>query len=112
MLDALITLIGSLTRACNNFTSKSSDWSSLHAPGTNISASKLSFASTSSARLQVGDILLVRPGQSIPTDGNVTSGTSAVDESMITGEPMHVSGLQHLLHSTAGSRIAQLSHCS
>jgi P-type E1-E2 ATPase len=41
--------------------------------------------------LQIGDILLVRPGQSIPTDGNVAAGTSAVDESMITGEPMHVS---------------------
>lgn len=37
----------------------------------------------------------MRPGQSIPTDGNVTSGTSAVDESMITGEPMHVSSLKH-----------------
>lgn len=41
--------------------------------------------------LQIGDVLLVRPGQSIPTDGNVAAGTSAVDESMITGEPMHVS---------------------
>jgi P-type E1-E2 ATPase len=48
-------------------------------------------AANASALAQVGDILLVRPGQSIPTDGNVTAGSSAVDESMITGEPMHVS---------------------
>lgn len=40
---------------------------------------------------QVGDELLVRPGQSIPTDGKVVAGSSAVDESMLTGEPMHVS---------------------
>jgi len=39
----------------------------------------------------VGDIVLVRPGERIPTDGVVTSGASYVDESMITGEPAPVS---------------------
>jgi Cu+-exporting ATPase len=37
-------------------------------------------------RVKVGDIVLVRPGESIPVDGTVIEGTSSVDESMLTGE--------------------------
>lgn len=37
-------------------------------------------------RIQVGDLLVVRPGERIPVDGVITDGSSAVDESMITGE--------------------------
>ena len=36
--------------------------------------------------LEVGDIVLVRPGARVPADGTVVDGTASVDESMITGE--------------------------
>ena len=38
--------------------------------------------------IQIGDILLVRPGDKIPVDGEVIGGHSYVDESMINGEPI------------------------
>jgi P-type Cu2+ transporter len=40
------------------------------------------------ASVKVGDILLVKPGEKIAVDGIVTKGTSFVDESMISGEPL------------------------
>ena len=38
--------------------------------------------------LVVGDIILVKPGERIPTDAEIMAGSSSVDESMITGEPI------------------------
>jgi Cu+-exporting ATPase len=40
--------------------------------------------------IQEGDVILVRPGERIPTDGKVVSGKSSVDESMLTGESLPV----------------------
>src|SRR5207248_1232257 len=48
--------------------------------------------------VQVGDRLRVRPGERVPVDGVVVEGTSAVDESMVTGEPIPV-------EKTPGSRV-------
>jgi len=50
------------------------------------------------ASIQVGDILRVRPGDKVPIDGKVIDGRSAVDESMLTGEPIPV-------EKSAGDRV-------
>ncbi len=50
------------------------------------------------ATVKVGDVLRVRPGDKIPIDGTVVDGRSAVDESMLTGEPIPV-------EKTAGDRV-------
>lgn len=39
-------------------------------------------------QVQLGDIMVVRPGEKIPTDGRVVYGQSSVDESMVSGEPL------------------------
>lgn len=45
--------------------------------------------------VQVGDIILVKPGEKIPVDGVVVDGFSSVDESMLTGESIPVEKVKH-----------------
>ncbi|MGL5943631.1 MAG: heavy metal translocating P-type ATPase [Waterburya sp.] len=40
--------------------------------------------------VQIGDIILVRPGEKIPVDGKIISGNSSIDEAMVTGESIPV----------------------
>ena len=54
-----------------------------------------------SATLQAGDVMIVRPGEKIPTDGLVIEGESGVDESMATGE-----SISHLNYLVAAGELA------
>jgi len=60
--------------------------------------------------VHVGDLLRVRPGEKVPVDGVVTEGSSAVDESMFTGEPVPVTkragdGLIGATMNTSGALV-------
>ena len=50
------------------------------------------------SQLKIGDIMIIKPGEKIPTDGEVVSGQSSVDESLATGESMPV-------EKTEGSKV-------
>ncbi|HMK61105.1 MAG TPA: heavy metal translocating P-type ATPase [Dissulfurispiraceae bacterium] len=50
------------------------------------------------AEVSIGDVIVVRPGERVPVDGEIMSGTSTVDESMLTGESIP-------LEKTAGSMV-------
>ncbi|PJC44238.1 copper-translocating P-type ATPase, partial [Candidatus Pacearchaeota archaeon CG_4_9_14_0_2_um_filter_39_13] len=46
------------------------------------------------SELKIGDVMIIKPGEKIPTDGVVVKGDSAVDESMVTGESLPVDKLK------------------
>ncbi|MDP3823114.1 MAG: copper-translocating P-type ATPase [Burkholderiales bacterium] len=67
------------------------------------------------AHVHVGDQLRVRPGEKVPVDGRVVEGSSAVDESMLTGEPLPVTKrvgdkLIGATLNTSGALLMQSEH--
>jgi P-type Cu+ transporter len=65
--------------------------------------------------LQVGDLFVVRPGEKIATDGVVVEGLSAVDQSMLTGEPVPVevgpgAELAGATINTSGRLVVRATH--
>jgi P-type Cu+ transporter len=67
------------------------------------------------ANVHVGDKLRVRPGEKVPVDGRVVEGSSAVDESMLTGEPLPVTKrmgdkLIGATMNTSGALLMQSEH--
>ncbi len=57
--------------------------------------------------LQVGDVVRVRPGEKIPTDGFIMEGSTAIDESFLTGESMPVSKVEG--DAVVGASVNQTS---
>jgi Cu+-exporting ATPase len=47
------------------------------------------------SEVQLDDVVRVRPGEKIPVDGVIISGSSSIDQSMLTGEPLPVSVFEH-----------------
>lgn len=65
--------------------------------------------------VKAGDILLVRPGEKIPLDGEIIEGKAYVDESMVTGEPLAVEKTKgdHVIGATlnqSGSLTVNVTH--
>ncbi len=63
---------------------------SLAPPTALVLQSDGSFAETALELVERGDVCLVKPGARVPVDGEITEGSSAVDESMLTGESVPV----------------------
>ncbi|OQW94441.1 MAG: copper-translocating P-type ATPase [Beggiatoa sp. IS2] len=55
--------------------------------------------------IKIGDVIVVRPGEKIPVDGEVIAGNSSVNESMLTGESLPVS--KHPRSSVVGATLNQ-----
>jgi Cu+-exporting ATPase len=94
----LVQLGKFLEAAAKSRTSKSLRALTSLAPPTATVVTETGERVTAIAQVAVGDLVLVRPGQAVPVDGEVISGTSSVDESMLTGESLPVD-------KTAGSRV-------
>lgn len=91
---AMLIFIFALSGALESFASEQSirDISALIAlkPETALKVDDNGVSMVNVAELAVGDLVLVKPGEVIPTDGLIKSGSSAIDQATITGESIPV----------------------
>ena len=78
------------SRAKNATTSAIRQLMDLRPPTASVRRSDGSEEAVPAARVMVGDVVVVRPGERVPVDGEVISGISEVDESLLTGESVPV----------------------
>jgi Cu+-exporting ATPase len=88
VIIALLLLGRTLEHAAKNKTSEAIAKLSELAPATATVIREGAEAEVPVGEVEIGDVILVRPGARIPVDGIVTDGCGAVDESMLTGESM------------------------
>ncbi len=98
MILTLVTVGKYLEEKSKNKTGKAIEKLMKLAPDTAFVERDGKFVEIKSAELKVGDIILIRPGESLPADGVVVDGSSFVDESALTGEPVPV-------EKTAGDHV-------
>ncbi len=98
MILTLVTVGKYLEEKSKNKTGKAIEKLMKLAPDTALVERDGKFVEIKSSELKVGDIILIRPGESLPADGIIVDGSSFVDESALTGEPVPV-------EKTAGDRV-------
>ncbi len=98
MILTLVTVGKYLEEKSKNKTGKAIEKLMKLAPDTAFVERDGKFVEIKSAELKVGDVILIRPGESLPADGVIVDGSSFVDESALTGEPVPV-------EKTAGDHV-------
>lgn len=98
MILTLVTVGKYLEEKSKNKTGKAIEKLMKLAPDTAFVERDGRIVEIKSAELKVGDIILIRPGESLPADGVIVEGSSFVDESALTGEPVPV-------EKAAGDRV-------
>lgn len=90
MILTLVTVGKFLEEKSKNKTGRAVEKLKKLAPDTALVERDGGLVEIPSSLLKVGDIILIRPGESLPADGIIVDGSSFIDESALTGEPVPV----------------------